>query len=68
MSKQKMVTCPNCERRMKLENLKWYAETDADEGGVYVVFVGRCPYCMEELAYGEGYPAPSFEEPLRWET
>ena len=70
---QGKIKCPNCERYVLVKELQIHAETDADEGGVYVTFVARCPYCFGEVndkrvKLPEGYLAPSNDEPLRWET
>ena len=61
------MKCPDCNRQIKKKDLKWYAEIDADEGGVYVIYVGRCPYCLAEVKSEYGYKTTS-EEPLRHET
>jgi len=66
MELQKIVDgkCPNCDEELK--QLRWFAETEADECGVYVVYIGRCPHCYEEIEYEFGYKTDP-DEPLRHE-
>jgi len=58
--------CPNCEKKWKRKQLRWYAETEADEAGVYVVYNGYTPCCYEPVDYEFGYETDP-EEPLRHE-
>jgi len=60
------VECHNCGQRWKRKDLKWYPETEADEVGVYVVYVGCSPCCHEECAREFGYETDP-EDPLRHE-
>jgi len=72
MSKGK-IKCHSCEVALSKEELIVQVDTDADEGGVYVVRYYACPHCREPIADGRlkslgSYPAPSADEPLRWEN
>jgi len=60
------MKCPDCDVKFDKRKLKWIASTDADEGGVYVVYVGYCPFCYAELDEKFGYET-SPDEPLRHE-
>jgi hypothetical protein len=68
-----MIKCHECEANLTKKQLKVRVETEADEGGVYVVRHYVCPYCYSEISDRRlrplgSYLAPSWDEPLRWET
>lgn len=67
------IKCPDCEASLTVDELRVDADTEADEGGVHVVFPYTCPNCNapindRRLKPYRGYSAPSNEEPLRWES
>jgi len=64
---QKFVYCESCDRKFPRDKLKWFPDWEADEVRVYVVFVGLCPFCYDEVERKFGYEAPDPDEPLRWE-
>jgi len=68
MGRKKVFVCPNCEKRLKKDELVWFPDVEGDESGLYVVYVGYCPNCREEVTREFGYKAPDYDEPLRWET
>lgn len=61
-----VVKCPSCESNVLRKDIKSFAETDADESGVYVIYVQRCPLCLDEIDHKFGYPTTA-DEPLRHE-
>jgi len=61
------MKCPSCETKFDRRLLRWFASTDADEGGVYVVYYAHCPFCGQEVESKFGYETTP-DEPLRHET
>jgi len=66
------IKCHSCEASLTKTELKIIPEVEADESGVYVIYEYICPHCYEpihdrRLRNLKGYPAPSYDEPLRWE-
>jgi hypothetical protein len=60
------MKCPNCHKKLRKKDLKWFAEVDYDVTGAYVIYVGRCPDCYEEIETKFGYKTDP-DEPLRHE-
>ena len=61
------MKCPSCDGKFDKRKLKWMPRTDADEAGVYVVYLGLCPFCHGEIVEKFGYETTP-DEPLRYET
>jgi len=67
------IKCHTCEANLSKSELKIEVDTDGDEGGLYVVRYYVCPHCGEQIHDTRlkplgSYPAPSYDEPLRWES
>jgi len=58
--------CRACGKIWKRKELVWQPSTDADELGVYVVYLGYTPCCYEIVNVEFGYKT-SADEPLRHE-
>jgi len=61
MSK-KLVCCENCGRKFRRGKLKRFYDLEGYEDSVYVVYVGLCPFCEDEVERRVLRKASEFDE------